>query len=79
MQRDRNELELTALAREPGNKTCFSCTGPGSLVRWCAISRVVVTSDATDDDAARTIGARAVSRDSVELRKAKRYTWAQTL
>jgi len=33
MQRDRNELELTALAREPGNKTCFSCTGPGSLVR----------------------------------------------
>ena len=30
---DKNEQALTALAREPGNKTCFSCVGPGSLVR----------------------------------------------
>ena len=33
MSADKNERELTALARESGNKTCFSCVGPGSLVR----------------------------------------------
>tara|TARA_B100001778_G_C18548039_1_gene611616 strand:- start:553 stop:852 length:300 start_codon:yes stop_codon:yes gene_type:complete len=30
---DKNEKALTALAREAGNKSCFSCVGPGSLVR----------------------------------------------
>jgi len=30
---DKNEQALTALAREAGNKSCFSCIGPGSLVR----------------------------------------------
>ena len=30
---DKNEQALTALAREAGNKSCFSCVGPGSLVR----------------------------------------------
>ena len=32
---DKNEKALTALAREAGNKSCFSCVGPGSLVRAC--------------------------------------------
>ena len=57
---DKNEQALTALAREPGNKTCFSCVGPGSLVRPSSCFDEII--DETFASFARSNGARRPAR-----------------
>ena len=64
---DKNEKALTALAREAGNKSCFSCVGPGSLVRACEGSFETEIPDArvfsrTTSRARARYGARARPR-----------------
>ena len=62
MSADKNERELSALARESGNKTCFSCVGPGSLVRRAMNLLEEITARETrsgDGGDARTRSARA--------------------
>ena len=68
---DKNEQALTALAREPGNKTCFSCVGPGSLVRPSSCFDEII--DETFASFARSNGARRPAR----ARRRRRYFCAR--